>query len=78
MLQGIRRLGYQAGYKLHSEGRLVLEIGQGQRTAVINILRSCFPGAKIEITPDLGGIDRVVTITLTKTRVESLSGRPYQ
>ncbi len=27
-------------------------------------LRSLFPPAKIEVTPDLGGIDRVVSLTL--------------
>jgi len=39
---------------------LFLEIGQGQRKAITTFLDSLFPGAKVEITPDLNGIDRVV------------------
>ena len=70
-LEGIRQLCRQLGHKLHPEGHLVLEIGQGQRTAVTNLLRSLFPNAKIEITPDLSGIDRVVSLTFTTTTVEA-------
>ncbi len=64
-LEKIRQLCHQLGSKLHPGGHLLLEIGQGQRTAVTNLLCSCFPSAEIEITPDLGGIDRLVSLTLS-------------
>lgn len=63
-LQKIRQLCCQASNKLCPDGYLLLEIGQGQRRAVTTFLRSLFPSAKIEVTPDLGGIDRVVSLTL--------------
>jgi len=62
-LEKIRRLCHQAEDKLHPGGSLLLEIGQGQEKAVANLLHSLFPRAKIEITADLCGIDRVVSLT---------------
>ena len=50
--------------KLRPEGYLLLEIGQGQSGAVTGFLRSLFPSAKIEITPDLSGINRAVSLNL--------------
>ncbi|MBE9482314.1 MAG: hypothetical protein IMY88_01395, partial [Chloroflexi bacterium] len=47
------------------QGCLLLEIGQGQGRAVTTFLRRLLPSAKIEVTPDLGGIDRMVSLTLT-------------
>ena len=63
-LEKIRQLCRQANNKLCPDGYLLLEIGQGQRRAVTTFLRSLFPSAKIEVTPDLGGIDRIVSLTL--------------
>jgi len=63
-LQKIHQLCSQVSYKLHPEGCLLLEIGQGQRKAIITLLDNFFPGAKIEVIPDLSGIDRVVSLTL--------------
>ncbi len=63
-LEKIRQLCRQANNKLCPDGYLLLEIGQGQRRAVTTFLRSLFPSAKIEVTPDLGGIDRVVSLAL--------------
>ncbi len=60
-LEKIHRLGTQVGDKLRPGGCLFLEIGQGQSEAVTTFLRSLFPLAKIEVTPDLSGIDRVVS-----------------
>jgi len=60
----IRQLCRQANNKLCPDGYLLLEIGQGQSRAVTTFLGSRFPQAKIEVTPDLGGIDRVVSLTL--------------
>jgi release factor glutamine methyltransferase len=64
-LEKIRQLCNQVSSKLRPEGCLLLEIGQGQRQAVITLLDSLFPSAKVEITPDLSGIDRVVSLVLT-------------
>jgi len=65
-LQKIRRLCQQVNNKLHPTGYLLLEIGQGQGSAVTTLLHSLFPHAKIETTPDLGSIDRVVSLHLSK------------
>lgn len=61
-LDEIRRLCTQAGDKLRPGGGMLLEIGQGQRKALVTFLHSLFPLAKIEVTPDLSGIDRVVSL----------------
>lgn len=63
-LDKIRQLCSQVSNKLRPEGCLLLEIGQGQRKAVTTLLRSLFPCTEIEVTPDLGGIDRVVSLIL--------------
>ena len=62
-LEKIRRLCHQADNKLCPDGCLLLEIGQGQKSAVTTLLHSLFPSAKIEVTPDLSGIDRMVSLT---------------
>ena len=62
-LEKIRRLCHQLSNKLHPEGCLLLEIGHGQQKAATTLLKSLFPSAKIEVTPDWGGIDRVVGLT---------------
>jgi release factor glutamine methyltransferase len=61
----IRHLCHQVGDRLCPEGCLLLEIGQGQARAVTTLLSRFFPSAEIEVMPDLGGIDRVVSLTLT-------------
>ncbi len=63
-LEPIRRLCHQVGGKLRPGGYLLLEIGQGQKAAVTSLLGSLFPLAEIEVSPDLSGIDRVVSLTL--------------
>ena len=65
-LERIRRLSRQLSDKLNPEGCLLLEIGQGQEEAVTNLLFSLFPSAKIEVSPDLSGINRVVSLHLTR------------
>jgi len=65
-LERIRRLCQQLSGKICPGGGLLLEIGQGQKKSVITLLRRLFPSASIEVTPDLGGIDRVVSLTLTQ------------
>ena len=64
-LKRIHRLCRQASNKLGPDGCLLLEIGQGQSSAVTTFLRNLFPAAEIAVTPDLGGIDRVISLTLT-------------
>jgi release factor glutamine methyltransferase len=61
----ISQLCRQVGGKLQPGGFLLLEIGQGQRRAVTAFLHTLFPTGKIEVVPDLSGIDRVVSLSLT-------------
>jgi len=62
-LEKIRKLCPRISDKLRPGGCLLLEIGQGQRRAVTTFLHSLFPLAEIEVTPDLSGIDRVVSLS---------------
>ena len=66
-LEKIRQLCSQVGGKLRPGGCLLLEMGQGQGRAVTTFLHSLFPSAKVEVAPDLSGIDRVVSLTLSIT-----------
>ena len=68
-LQKIRQLCEQVSSQPHPTNHLLLEIGQGQARAVTTLLLSLFPYAKLEITPDLSGIDRVVSLHLINKRV---------
>ena len=64
-LEKIHQLCHQLGDRLCPNGSLLLEIGQGQAGAVTTLLSHLFPSATIEVVPDLSGIDRVVSLTLT-------------
>ena len=64
-LEKIRQLCLQINDKLRSGGYLLLEIGQGQGKAVTIFLRTLFPSANIQLAPDLNGIDRVVSLTIS-------------
>ena len=64
-LEKIRQLCQQAGDRLRPQGSLLLEIGQGQATAVVDLLQCLFPSAEIAVMPDLSGMERVVGVTLT-------------
>ena len=66
-LEKIRQLCQQVGDRLCPEGCLLLEIGQGQVRAVTTCLSRLFPWVKIEVVPDLSGIDRVVSLTFSTT-----------
>jgi release factor glutamine methyltransferase len=63
-----RRLLAQAPAKLRPGGAMLLEIGDTQAAAVVELARRHFPGAEIHIHQDLAGLDRVVTIDDTITR----------
>lgn len=65
-LEKIHQLCCQVSGRLCPQGCLLLEIGQGQGRAITTFLHSLFPSAKIEISPDLGGIDRMVSLTLLR------------
>jgi len=61
-LRDIFRLCRQLDGRLRLGGRLMLEIGLGQAEAVISFLKNLSPGGIIEVTNDLGGIERVVSL----------------
>jgi release factor glutamine methyltransferase len=61
----IRRLCRQLGGKLRPGGFLLLEIGVGQGKEVTALLNALFPTGKIKLMPDLSGIERVVSLSLT-------------
>ena len=63
-LKKIRQLCSQVGNKLLPGGCLLLEIGCGQSGALISFLHRLFPLAKIEVVPDMSGIDRAVNVIL--------------
>jgi len=64
-LTKIHQLCRRVTDKLRPDGYLLLEIGQGQGKGVTTCLRRLFPSAKIEVAPDLSGIDRVLSLCLT-------------
>jgi len=62
-LEKIRQLSNQLGNLLRPGGTLLMEIGQGQSRAVTVQLRNRFPSAELEVTTDLAGIGRVISLT---------------
>lgn len=64
-LEKIGRLCNGIADKLRPGGCLLLEIGQGQGEAVATSLSKLFPSAEIDVTPDLSGIERVVSLNLS-------------
>ena len=63
-LERIRQVCRQAGSKLRPSGHLLLEIGPDQTENVTMLLRSLFPGATMDVLPDLSGVDRVICLSL--------------
>jgi release factor glutamine methyltransferase len=63
-MKRIRQLCRQLGGKLRPGGFLLLEVGQGQGKEVTALLSGLFPNGKIEVMPDLSGIERVVGLSL--------------
>jgi release factor glutamine methyltransferase len=64
-LDRINELCQQADDKLNCSGSILLEIGQGQASAVKLMLMDNFPSASIKVFKDLAGIERVVSLRLT-------------
>ena len=67
----ISRLCQQVSSKLRPRGCLFIEIGQGQGEAATTLLRNLFPSMVAEVTPDLSGIERVVSLCLTQKRLDA-------
>ncbi len=61
-LDVIRQMLKQAPSKLNHRGCLLLEIGQGQASAVTLLVDAHFAHADVELVPDLAGIPRVLTV----------------
>jgi release factor glutamine methyltransferase len=61
-LEKVHQLLPQAGQKLLPGGLILLEIGQGQGPVATALVKDYFPTGKIDLIPDLGGIDRVVRV----------------
>ena len=60
----IKRLCLHAKDRLRPAGCLLLEIGLGQDKIAVAVLQELFPPASVEFMPDLGGIKRVICLTL--------------
>jgi release factor glutamine methyltransferase len=63
-LEKVRQLLPQARQKLLPGGLILLEIGQGQGPVATALVRDYFPTGKIDLIPDLAGIDRVVRVQI--------------
>jgi release factor glutamine methyltransferase len=70
-IERIRELCCQVESRLRPGGFLLLEIGQGQGGAVTAFLHDLFPSGKIEVMPDLSGIERVVCLNFTNQPVSA-------
>ena len=62
-LRLIQRLLRQAPNYLNPGGALFTEIGDGQAAAVRELAAAAFPKARVEVKPDLSGLDRVLVLT---------------
>ena len=69
-LEKIRQLCHQVNDRLRPAGCLLMEIGQGQATAVTAFLHNLFPSAEIKIEPDLSGTDRVVSLAFNTVQLD--------
>ncbi len=65
----IAKLCRQAKDKLADGGSMLLEIGYGQYETISTLLASLFPGGAIEVLADLSGIERVVSLNLSRAKV---------
>jgi release factor glutamine methyltransferase len=50
--------------KLHPRGSILIELGKGQAQAVLSLVEDLLTGSEAKFAADLGGIDRVLQITL--------------
>lgn len=61
-LDAYREIVPNSGNYLAVDGIIVLEVGQGQSSAVEGLARDCYPDARISTRSDLSGIPRAVII----------------
>jgi release factor glutamine methyltransferase len=61
-LEYVRRLFDEAPAKLADGGALFCEIGDWQGDAAREVAQTAFPGARVEVSRDLAGRDRVVCV----------------
>jgi release factor glutamine methyltransferase len=61
-LELVRRLLAQAPGRLLPGGLVALEIGAAQGQAVLELARTAFPAARVELKQDYAGLDRLVVI----------------
>ncbi|MCJ7604668.1 MAG: peptide chain release factor N(5)-glutamine methyltransferase [Dehalococcoidales bacterium] len=64
----LERMFRKAPGKLKPGGGMLLEIGEGQATAVTRALDTSFPGSLIHLHHDLAGTGRVIELRLTENR----------
>jgi release factor glutamine methyltransferase len=76
-LTQVFRLCYQAAGKLRHGGSLLLEIGLGQANPVVDFLHTLFPSTLIEIARDPGGIERVLSLSLTHSGLDAKLTREF-
>jgi release factor glutamine methyltransferase len=67
--EAIARLCRQVKDKLKDDGLMLLEIGQGQSGTISGLLHHIFPSGTTEVLPDLAGIERVVSLSLSGAKV---------
>ena len=61
----IKRLCAMSKDKLNKGGVILLEIGYGQSKALTTYIKQVLPEAQVEISLDLAGIERVLTVSLS-------------
>jgi release factor glutamine methyltransferase len=74
-LELIGQLLAQATTRLQKSGAIFLEIGWRQGSAAYQLAQSYFPQARVEVKPDLAGLDRMVIIQTDDTAKDE-TGRP--
>jgi release factor glutamine methyltransferase len=62
-LDKVSQLLGEARDKLRPRGAILVEIGPGQGQKVVLLARELFPGARVELAPDLAGGERVLSVT---------------
>ncbi len=64
-MEVLRSLCYQLNGRLCGGGTVLLEVGLGMAKEISELLRRLFPTATVEVNRDLGGIERVIKLTMS-------------